>query len=112
MIKVRIRALTHPHTLAVRLIIRPGVMSGIITAPAFNNVFTATKDKPAMQGFVTAIYEIGIYPFHQTWRIHLSRNRVPLWGYLHPWVRRLPRSPTVYDARVCYLAISKGIVSN
>ncbi|KAK4209694.1 hypothetical protein QBC37DRAFT_391073 [Rhypophila decipiens] len=36
-----------------------GVMSGIITAPAFNNVFTATKDNPEMQGFVTAIYEIG-----------------------------------------------------
>lgn len=34
-------------------------MSGIITAPAFNNVFTATKDNPEMQGFVTAIYEIG-----------------------------------------------------
>ncbi|KAK3897240.1 sugar transporter STL1 [Staphylotrichum tortipilum] len=36
-----------------------GVMSGIITAPAFNNVFTATKDNPTMQGLVTAIYEIG-----------------------------------------------------
>ncbi|KAK4233993.1 sugar transporter STL1 [Achaetomium macrosporum] len=36
-----------------------GVMSGIITAPAFNNVFTATKDDATMQGLVTAIYEIG-----------------------------------------------------
>ena len=35
------------------------VMSGIITAPAFNNLFTATKDNPTMQGAVTAIYEIG-----------------------------------------------------
>ena len=36
-----------------------GVMSGIITAPAFNDIFTATKDNSTMQGFVTAIYEIG-----------------------------------------------------
>ncbi|KAL8728040.1 MAG: hypothetical protein Q9166_005640 [cf. Caloplaca sp. 2 TL-2023] len=36
-----------------------GVMSGIITAPAFNNLFTATRDNSTMQGFVTAIYEIG-----------------------------------------------------
>ncbi|SPQ18452.1 70639377-e999-4285-b29b-00ce92b83fdd [Thermothielavioides terrestris] len=35
------------------------VMSGIITAPAFNNVFTATKDDSTMQGLVTAIYELG-----------------------------------------------------
>ncbi|AEO53730.1 hypothetical protein MYCTH_2295444 [Thermothelomyces thermophilus ATCC 42464] len=34
-------------------------MSGIITAPAFNDVFTATKDNPTMQGLVTAIYELG-----------------------------------------------------
>ena len=36
-----------------------GVMSGIITAPAFNDLFSATKDNSTMQGFVTAIYEIG-----------------------------------------------------
>lgn len=36
-----------------------GVMSGIITAPPFNNLFPATKDNSTMQGFVTAIYEIG-----------------------------------------------------
>ena len=36
-----------------------GVMSGIITAPAFNNLFAATKDSSTMRGFVTAIYEIG-----------------------------------------------------
>lgn len=35
------------------------VMSGIITAPAFNDMFTATRDNPTMQGLVTAIYEIG-----------------------------------------------------
>lgn len=37
-----------------------GVMSGIITAPVFNKIFTATKDNSTMQAFVTAIYEIGI----------------------------------------------------
>lgn len=34
-------------------------MSGIITAPAFNDVFPETRDNPTMQGLVTAIYEIG-----------------------------------------------------
>lgn len=34
-------------------------MSGIITAPAFNNFFTETKDNSTMQGLITAIYEIG-----------------------------------------------------
>jgi MFS family permease len=34
-------------------------MSGIITAPAFNNLFTATKNNPTIQGVVTSIYEIG-----------------------------------------------------
>lgn len=36
-----------------------GVMAGLITAPAFNNVFEATRDNSTMQGTVTAIYEIG-----------------------------------------------------
>ncbi|KAH6854030.1 general substrate transporter [Chaetomium sp. MPI-CAGE-AT-0009] len=36
-----------------------GVMSGIITAPAFNEMFKETYDNPTMQGLVTAIYEIG-----------------------------------------------------
>ncbi|OJJ43330.1 hypothetical protein ASPZODRAFT_154525 [Penicilliopsis zonata CBS 506.65] len=36
-----------------------GVMSSIIDATAFNDVFTATKDNSTMQGTVTAIYEIG-----------------------------------------------------
>ncbi|KXX80422.1 Sugar transporter STL1 [Madurella mycetomatis] len=36
-----------------------GVMSGIITAPAFNNMFEETRDNSTMQGLVTAIYEIG-----------------------------------------------------
>ncbi|KAF7122287.1 hypothetical protein CNMCM5793_000244 [Aspergillus hiratsukae] len=36
-----------------------GVMSSIIDADPFNNVFTATKDNSTMQGVVTAIYELG-----------------------------------------------------
>ncbi|THC95083.1 hypothetical protein EYZ11_005441 [Aspergillus tanneri] len=36
-----------------------GVMSSIIAAAPFNDVFTATKDNSTMQGTVTAIYEIG-----------------------------------------------------
>ncbi|KAK0656971.1 hypothetical protein B0T16DRAFT_441787 [Cercophora newfieldiana] len=36
-----------------------GVMSGIITAHPFNDVFEATRDNSTMQGTVTAIYEIG-----------------------------------------------------
>ncbi|PKY05769.1 general substrate transporter [Aspergillus campestris IBT 28561] len=36
-----------------------GVMSGIIDAKPFNDVFTATRDNSTMQGVVTAIYELG-----------------------------------------------------
>jgi MFS family permease len=36
-----------------------GVMSGIITGTHFNAYFPQTKDNSTMQGFVTAIYEIG-----------------------------------------------------
>ncbi|KAL7269357.1 hypothetical protein RUND412_007985 [Rhizina undulata] len=36
-----------------------GVMSGIITAKQFNQAIPETKDNSTMQGFVTAIYEIG-----------------------------------------------------
>lgn len=36
-------------------------MSGIISDPAFNNVFTATKDDNTMQATVTAVYEVGYY---------------------------------------------------
>lgn len=36
-----------------------GVMSGIITAPEFNNEIPETRDNSTIQGFVTAIYEIG-----------------------------------------------------
>lgn len=34
-------------------------MSGIISDPAFNNVFTATKGDSVMQALVTAVYELG-----------------------------------------------------
>ncbi|KAE8354339.1 general substrate transporter [Aspergillus coremiiformis] len=36
-----------------------GVMSGIIDAHPFNDVFTATKNNSTIQGVVTAIYELG-----------------------------------------------------
>jgi MFS family permease len=36
-----------------------GVMSGIIIAPEFNRTIPETHRNPTMQGFVTAIYEIG-----------------------------------------------------
>lgn len=36
-----------------------GVMSGIITAPAFADVFEETRNNSTLQGLVTAIYEIG-----------------------------------------------------
>ncbi|KAI8626921.1 sugar porter family MFS transporter [Xylariaceae sp. FL1651] len=36
-----------------------GVMSGIITAPAFADVFEETRNNSTLQGVVTSIYEIG-----------------------------------------------------
>ena len=36
-----------------------GLMSGIITAPEFNAAIPETKGNSTIQGFVTAIYEIG-----------------------------------------------------
>ncbi|KAI9372318.1 general substrate transporter [Aspergillus egyptiacus] len=36
-----------------------GVMSGIISDVAFNDVFTATRDDATMQALVTAVYELG-----------------------------------------------------
>lgn len=38
-----------------------GVMSGIISDPAFNDMFKATKDDDTMQATVTAVYEVGEY---------------------------------------------------
>ncbi|KAI9844353.1 MAG: hypothetical protein M1837_005657 [Sclerophora amabilis] len=60
-----------------------GVMSGIITGAAFNDVFTATKDNPTMQGFVTAIYEIGCLAgavFILSYGDHLGRRRAMITG--------------------------------
>lgn len=34
-------------------------MSGIISDPAFNNMFIATKGDNTMQATVTAVYEVG-----------------------------------------------------
>lgn len=44
------------------MLIKPieGVMSGIISDPSFNNMFTATKDDSTMQATVTAVYEAGM----------------------------------------------------
>ncbi|PGH19290.1 hypothetical protein AJ80_04043 [Polytolypa hystricis UAMH7299] len=36
-----------------------GIMSGIISAVPFNDMFPETRDNRTMQGYVTAIYEIG-----------------------------------------------------
>ena len=48
-------------------------MSGIITAPAFNNTFPATKNNSTMQGTVTAIYEIGM-PKYKNYQIVCNSN--------------------------------------
>ncbi|KAJ1337302.1 glucose-inactivated glycerol proton symporter [Microdochium nivale] len=58
----------HPLALAVSTVATTGfllfgydqgVMSGIINADGFHNTMISTRDNPTMQGFVTAIYEIG-----------------------------------------------------
>lgn len=41
-------------------------MSGIISDPAFNNMFVATKGDNVMQATVTAVYEVGTpFPIFQ-----------------------------------------------
>jgi len=102
----------HPLSLAVSTVATTGfvlfgydqgVMSGIITAPAFNNLFTATKGNSTMQGFVTAIYEIGkwepILESDSLWNSCFSdtQPRLPLRCHIHPLFRRLPRPSTRYD---------------
>lgn len=42
------------------LVFQEGIMSGIISAEPFNDVIPETKDNKTMQGFVTAIFEIGM----------------------------------------------------
>ncbi|KAI9849781.1 MAG: hypothetical protein M1838_006247 [Thelocarpon superellum] len=60
-----------------------GVMSGIITGPAFNDNFPATKNNSTMQGLVTAIYELGCLAgaiFILTLGDRLGRRRAMILG--------------------------------
>ncbi|KAL6238235.1 hypothetical protein BDW75DRAFT_237539 [Aspergillus navahoensis] len=60
-----------------------GVMSGIISDEAFNNVFTATKDNATMQALVTAVYELGCLAgavFALIFGDHLGRRLMILYG--------------------------------
>ncbi|KAJ5667751.1 uncharacterized protein N7477_006321 [Penicillium maclennaniae] len=54
-----------------------GVMSGIISAKAFNNVFTATKDD-TMQALVTAVYELGCL-FGAIWALFMGDTMGRRW---------------------------------
>ncbi|KAF4120208.1 Sugar (and other) transporter [Geosmithia morbida] len=59
-----------------------GVMSGIISAAPFNDFFPSTKDS-TMQGFVTAIYEIGCLAGAMSvlaWGDRLGRRRAMIIG--------------------------------
>lgn len=47
-------------------------MSGIISDPAFNDMFKATKDDDTMQATVTAVYEVGEYALVWTRRLSPS----------------------------------------
>lgn len=59
-------------------------MSGIISAKPFNDVFPATRDNATMQGFVTAIYEIGMSNLADTDGACLTTiNRLPGWCYVY-----------------------------
>lgn len=56
-----------------------GVMSGIIGADSFNDYFPETKNNSTMQGFVTAIYEIGCLAgaiFSLLFGDHLGRRKL------------------------------------
>lgn len=89
-----------------------GVMSGIITAPAFNDLFPATKGNSTMQGFVTAIYEIGMtsapqihsppvdhgMSLEKRLREAKTQSRLSLRRHLHPYIRRFPWKATCNDA--------------
>ncbi|KAL4894773.1 general substrate transporter [Aspergillus ambiguus] len=60
-----------------------GVMSGIISDPAFNNMFTATKGDNTMQATVTAVYEVGCLVgaiFALMFGERLGRRRMVLFG--------------------------------
>lgn len=40
-----------------------GVMAGIISADQFTDVFTAAKGDNVIQATITAVYELGTFPF-------------------------------------------------
>ncbi|BCS23616.1 uncharacterized protein APUU_40060S [Aspergillus puulaauensis] len=60
-----------------------GVMSGIISDPAFNNMFVATKGDNTMQATVTAVYEVGCLfgaIFALLFGEKLGRRRMVIYG--------------------------------
>lgn len=58
-------------------------MSGIISDPSFNNMFTATKGDNVMQATVTAVYEVGCL-FGAIWALlfgdWMGRRWMVIWG--------------------------------
>lgn len=55
-----------------------GVMSGIISAPAFNDIFTATQGNDTMQATVTAVYELGCL-FGAIWALFMGDRMGRRW---------------------------------
>ncbi|KAJ5198627.1 uncharacterized protein N7498_007744 [Penicillium cinerascens] len=55
-----------------------GVMSGIISASAFNDIFTATKNDDTMQATVTAVYELGCL-FGAIWALFMGDRMGRRW---------------------------------
>lgn len=54
-------------------------MSGIISADPFNAAIPQTKGNKTMQGFVTAIYEVGKLGFLISACLHLGQMNRWLW---------------------------------
>lgn len=82
-----------------------GVMSGIISDPAFNNMFVATKGDNTMQATVTAVYEVGTISVNfnsQTRPANkLSAHRLPFWRNIRVDIWRAAR-PTVDGHHWCH----------
>jgi hypothetical protein len=77
-------------------------MSGIISAKPFNDVFPATRSNSTMQGFVTAIYEVGMLDGPQDAvqeALKFILLRVPLWCDVCHLVGRLVRSAQINHSR-------------
>lgn len=55
-----------------------GVMSGIISAKAFNDIFTATRGNDTMQALVTAVYELGCL-FGAIWALFMGDTMGRRW---------------------------------